>query len=252
MRGVIKKLCLPLAIFMSLKIFAADLPPPLFQIPLNLSGKVDLKSDCKKLKLSVEWRKNNFPLKNGHLKEKLITVSDTYQTRFDTKSLDSHLRKSFLIDFDELIVKVVKSGLKLEAQSQFVKEVETLVSANVEFASAPMKPASQVLKDGKADCKGHATVATALSRSLKRPARVVGGFVILKKKEMFEAAGHAWSEIYINNVWAVADSALLKFSGKKYYIPLFELKDETTKFSTALYAESAKWVDRIKIESCDR
>lgn len=108
--------------------------------------------------------------------------------------------------------------------------------------------ASQVAKSHEGDCTEHAVFLAALLRQAGHSARVVVGMVVLSFEGRWGAFGHAWTEVWRDGKWAVADAAI-PAAMNPLYLPTDEVADEGPGFAVALVpAIQALGLEGLKLE----
>ncbi len=142
-----------------------------------------------------------------------------------------HRAASFLVDFDDPAVVTLSQALS-DAQGG-----EVTVPAMIDFVhtrmgqSAYMQSfdiASVVATEQTGDCTEHALLLTAIARAQGFSARAVIGSVIVSSPQRVGAYGHAWSEIWVDDQWQVAD-ATVPAKGTEFamhYLPVGAITNE--------------------------
>lgn len=88
-----------------------------------------------------------------------------------------------------------------------VLRILTWLEANVAKEAIDVFTASDVLRERRAECQGHAYLFAALSRALGLPARVVNGLVYSERHGGF--LYHSWNEVWIEGSgWRAVDPTL--------------------------------------------
>lgn len=147
-------------------------------------------------------------------------------------------RNSFVIDFEEQsVIDFVDAFKSRQSEATSWQDLPVYVS---EFIDQPtyihgFNIASVVAKDRSGDCTEYAVLTSALARAIGLPSRVVFGAVILENSDNLEAFGHAWTEIWQDGSWHVADAALVDAEGvKKFYLPTGVLDNEGPGYAMSL------------------
>ncbi len=108
--------------------------------------------------------------------------------------------------------------------------------------------AARVAATGEGDCTEHAVLLAALARHSGYPAQVTLGVVLIENRTEIFAYGHAWTEIFEDGVWQLADATLLgadKSVRGVRYIPLGGLDNEGFGYSMSLLEHAARFPARI-------
>ena len=109
--------------------------------------------------------------------------------------------------------------------------------------------ASQVARNQVGDCTEHAVLLGATSRALGHPAKVVLGIVVLATSTGITSFGHAWTEIYREGQWHLADAALHEIGEPLFYLPIGVLENEGPGYNFSLLEAIAAFPSRLIVES---
>jgi hypothetical protein len=157
---------------------------------------------------------------------------------------------SFIVDFDDPAVVQLRQRM-LDAHGQAAIGGEMVVA----FVARAMQPefaahahlASQVARELKGDCTEHALLTAALARSVRIPARIVQGAVLMNADGRWQAYGHAWVQTFEAGRWLVRDSALADFRGPVHYLPAFVVADEGPGYKLGMVLGFNRMPRRIEI-----
>jgi len=144
----------------------------------------------------------------------------------------SDLAATFVVDYDE--DSVVNSARLLRdsyGEQPTPDEIERFVFEFIKDKNylGSFDFASKVARTRSGDCTEHAVLLAALARYQGMPARLVLGVVLLATNDDVEAYGHAWTEVYFEEIWQRVDGTSPgrpDAEAKAYYLPLMTLKDE--------------------------
>lgn len=144
----------------------------------------------------------------------------------------AHLAPSFVVDFDEPAIGTLQGELLATygpepGRLELVEFVYDFI-AEKNYSRA-FDLASKVASTGEGDCTEHAVLLAALSRALKRPARVVFGVLLVEGSARLHGFGHAWTEIYDQGRWHVADATMPEREApdlRVFYLPMLDLQNE--------------------------
>ena len=167
--------------------------------------------------------------------------------------LPQHSKPSFVVDYDEESVGRVYEDLvarhgerpSIEAMTRYVFDVIPDKTYARDFDLA-----SRVASEGEGDCTEHAVLLTALSRATGRPSRVVMGLQLVQEDDQFFTYGHAWSEIYDEGRWQLADATLPQLGMPEAvvrYLPLFALDNEGPGYAWDLAAMLRIYPSRVHL-----
>lgn len=142
-----------------------------------------------------------------------------------------HRAATYLIDYEEPAMVTLSATLAAELSDRagvarmidFVHDRMKQTSYMRSFDIASVVAASQT-----GDCTEHALLLTGLARAQGYPARVIIGSLVLSSPDRSGAYGHAWSEIWVNGKWQIAD-ATLPSEGPGFpihYLPVAEVDNE--------------------------
>lgn len=169
-----------------------------------------------------------------------VTVTLAGRDRLSAPASGAHLADSFLIDHSAPSIRA------LAEEAGDVGEGVAAVQRLSEFVHGLMRTssyaqgfdvASIVARDRVGDCSEHAVLLTALARAKAMPARTVIGAVVLIGEPASGAFGHAWTEIWADGAWRVADATRpeLGHDGGIYYLPLGAVSDEGMGYALGLF-----------------
>lgn len=199
-----------------------------------------------------------------------LGVRDTHQqfvqmtwqsTPVQDKPTPKDTASSFVIDYDD--PRFVRLWLEVVKKHGEHPDVEALVNVvaqhiDVKTTTRMFDTAAEVAKSRQGDCTEHATLLTALLRRSGIPARLVTGLAVLVDGHEVGAFGHAWTELYTEGAWQVADAALHPVPGLDShrirairYIPAVRMLDEGAGFSAALdNVRSIEAIRGVRVEMC--
>jgi transglutaminase-like putative cysteine protease len=179
-----------------------------------------------------------------------LEVTMSAQPIFSGEISDQYSKASFVVDFDETSTAAFISGFEPSTGSAF--QLENMAMYVSEYIDEPnyihgFNIASVVADQRSGDCTEYAVLTTALARSLKLPARVVIGTVIIEEDSYVSAVGHAWTEVRHNEQWQILDAALYgSVSRQLFYLPASELGNEGPGFTLGLFSATSKMPSRIE------
>ena len=161
-----------------------------------------------------------------------VTLSLGNRATLAGEPVAAHLAPSFVVDFDESAIGALQREL-VAAHGPEPDRLE-LVEFVYDFIaeknySRAFDLASKVASTGEGDCTEHAVLLAALSRALKRPARVVFGVLLVEGSHRLHGFGHAWTEIYDQGLWHVADATIPEREApdlRVFYLPILDLRNE--------------------------
>ena len=122
-----------------------------------------------------------------------------------------HLQSSFVIDYDEASVQMLKNDLRARLERQPTPaEITRYVYEHIsdKTYSRSFDLASRVAEYGQGDCTEHAVLLAALARAHGYAARVTFGTLIFDVDTDTMAFGHAWTEVYDDSAWHIADATV--------------------------------------------
>jgi transglutaminase-like putative cysteine protease len=90
-------------------------------------------------------------------------------------------------------------------------------------------------------------LTAALARSVRIPARIVQGAVLMNADGRWQAYGHAWVQTFEAGRWLVRDSALADFRGPVHYLPAFVVADEGPGYKLGMVLGFNRMPRRIEI-----
>lgn len=167
---------------------------------------------------------------------------------------EHHRLPSFVIDSEADAVSTIAAALGSEPT---VDELTDFVFAHIDNKtySRGFDLAARVAETGEGDCTEHAVLLAALARRFDYPARITLGVVLIENRNDVFAYGHAWTEIYVDGVWRVADATRLerdKSVRGVRYIPLGGLDNEGLGYAMSLLEHAARFPARISdIDNAD-
>jgi len=150
----------------------------------------------------------------------------------------SYVDSTFVLDYEEDSVQSLLQ--EFEAENTPVKSITNTTRfiddwIPLKNRSRGFDVASQVAANKMGDCTEHAVLLGATSRAIGNPARVVLGLVVIGIEERAMSFGHAWTEIYQDGEWQLADAALRGLDEPSFYIPFGVLENEGPGYSMALF-----------------
>ena len=160
---------------------------------------------------------------------------------------DHHRLPSFVVDSEAESVTAIAASL---GDAPTVDELIDFVFTHIDNKtySRGFDLAAQVAETGEGDCTEHAVLLAALARHFEYPARVTLGVVLIENRRDVHAYGHAWTEIFVDDVWQVADATRLsddKSVRGVRYIPLGGLDNEGLGYAMSLLEHAARFPARI-------
>lgn len=165
--------------------------------------------------------------------------------------LPAHTEPSFVVDFDEPAVEAVAGSLR-KRHGDYPSLIELVDHAGSHIALKNYRNgfdlASQVATSGEGDCTEHAVLLTALARATGRPARLVFGMLIVDAQSGIHSFGHAWTEIYSERQWHIADATDPEgglADARLFYLPLFSMADEGPGYAMELMKFSMVQPSRV-------
>ena len=164
--------------------------------------------------------------------EGFVTVAMSDRATLPGDPVAAHLAPSFVIDFDEPVFEA--SLRELEQSYGGEPTTDQLIEFVYDFISDKnysrgFDLASRVASSREGDCTEHAVMLTALSRAVGRPARVVAGVLLVSGPDRQLGFGHAWTEIYDDGRWQIADATLPQREAPDltvFYVPTISLENE--------------------------
>ncbi len=122
-----------------------------------------------------------------------------------------YLESSHFIDGDDARVKVLArqaAGAEKDPW-QIALRIERWVKQNMRpDDGAALRPASQVARDLRGDCRGYALLTAALCRAEGVPARTAVGLIYVEKASKPYLAFHMWTEVNVSGDWIGLDGTL--------------------------------------------
>ncbi len=160
---------------------------------------------------------------------------------------DVHSLPSFVIDSEADAVVEIARSLGTEPT---IDELTDFVFAHIDNKtySRGFDLAARVAETGEGDCTEHAVLLAALARHFEYPARVTLGVVLIENRSNVFAYGHAWTEVFVDGVWQIADATRLsadKSVRGVRYIPLGGLDNEGLGYGMSLLEHAAMFPARI-------
>lgn len=176
-----------------------------------------------------------------------ITLQFTQSPERIEPPSDRHRLPSFVIDSEADSVAKIAADL---GETPTVEELTDFVFAHIDnkIYSRGFDLAAQVAESGEGDCTEHAVLLAALARSFEYPARVTLGVVLIEDRRSVSAYGHAWTEIYVDGGWQIADATRLSADKSVRgirYIPLGGLDNEGLGYAMSLLEHAARFPARI-------
>jgi hypothetical protein len=170
----------------------------------------------------------------------IITVTANTVGTVSGEPLHEHMQPSFVVDYDEpAVTEMTERLVTLHGDRP---ELNDLLQFT--FDAIPEKTylrdfdfASRVAERGEGDCTEHAVLLTALARATGRSARVVVGLLLIQENSNFAVYGHAWSEIYDDGRWQIADATMPSITMPEAivrYLPILQLKNEGPGYAFAM------------------
>lgn len=227
---------------------AAERELYVYQMPLELiDGKYPGNDDA----LQVTLHARDPAALNAYLAQTSVQVDNVLDTAVqvtlagrDLTTGDAsgpHLAATFLIDHDQETVRsllrevdaTLAGRAAVNALSQLVHERMRTTPYGRGFDAA-----SIVARDLQGDCTEHAVLLTALARARGLPARTVVGTVIVSSADSANAFGHAWTEIYADGEWHLADATVSASTNTAvmHYLPVGTLVNEGMGYTMGLYS----------------
>lgn len=150
----------------------------------------------------------------------------------------AHTASSFVIDYELAPVQAVAEGLA------WPQTGERTVLALEEHIAQTIVPsaygrsfdiASEVASKKAGDCSEFAVLTTAVARAKGVAARTVLGSLVVTTGTEVTVFGHAWSEVFMDNQWQVADAAARPIPDANYfYMPVAIVANEGMGFLMGL------------------
>ena len=158
------------------------------------------------------------------------------------------LEATFMIDFDQPEFAGVKAELadvgSKPTRAQLIRFVNHTIDESVQRG---WDFASTIAKKRQGDCSEHAVFTAALARMYGIPARVVVGVALVANGKDYGAYGHAWTEMFENGQWVVADASLLEAAPNARYLPFGLVEDEGMGFKMSLAGLSGQWIEKLVV-----
>lgn len=165
----------------------------------------------------------------------------------------AHTAASFVIDYELPSVQAVAAGL------DWPRKDERSVLALEEHIAQTVVPsaygrsfdiASEVATKKAGDCSEFAVLSTAVARARGVAARTVLGSLVVTNDTAVTVFGHAWSEVFIDKRWQVADAAARPIPGANYYyLPVAVLGNEGMGFLMGLLSTTLTMPVDARLES---
>ena len=183
-----------------------------------------------------------------------ITLKFTRSPSRTEPPADQHRLPSFVIDSEAESIATIAASL---GDAPTVDELTDFVFAHIDNKtySRGFDLAARVAESGEGDCTEHAVLLAALARHFEYPARVTLGVVLIENRRDVLAYGHAWTEIFVDGDWQVADATRLSADRSVRgvrYIPLGGLDNEGLGYAMSLLEHAARFPARISdIDNAD-
>jgi len=229
----------------------AERVPTIAEISVELAAqpnsfpteKISFIIDIKNAEAYAEQLQNRKNITTRLIDNNALLITMTENAIIESELIEQYSNSSFVIDLEEDSTKQFLAGFVNQNTEHFT--MQSMVTYVSNYINEPtyihgFNIASVVAEQRSGDCTEYAVLTTALARSLKLPAKVMIGTVIIEEEGKPMAYGHAWSEVWYKNEWHVADSALFddeQDTDKKhymYYLPSAELKIESSGYVLSL------------------
>ena len=143
-----------------------------------------------------------------------------------------YVAESFVVDFNEPVFEALLEDIErihggTPTRNQLVEFVHGFIGNKNYLRGFDL--ASRVASTGEGDCTEHAVLLAALARANSFHARVVIGVLLVGGEDSADGFGHAWTEIYDDGQWHVADATAPDRHSpdlREYYIPMISLENE--------------------------
>lgn len=203
--------------------------------------------------LEKRWREFGFSTNAVRSKYIQVTVPKLAisQSNATIYKEGSYVDSTFVLDYEE---DSVQSLLKeFEAENSPVNSIKNTARfidnwIPLKDRSRGFDVASQVAENKIGDCTEHAVLLGATSRAIGNPARVVLGLVIIGTEQQAMSFGHAWTEIYADGRWQLADAALRGLEEPAFYVPFGVLENEGPGYSMGLFESIAALPTKLVLE----
>lgn len=179
-----------------------------------------------------------------------VTITLDERPHYIAPVTEDLTQNSFVIDFEEQsVVDFVDEFKQTTSKKTPWQDLPIFVS---EFINQPtyihgFNIASIVAKDRSGDCTEYAVLTSALARAMGLPSRVVFGSVIVENNNNLEAFGHAWSEVWQDNQWNIADAAMVNAEATKlFYLPSGVLENEGPGYTLSIMGAVRFLPDEIR------
>jgi transglutaminase-like putative cysteine protease len=160
----------------------------------------------------------------------------------------SWLESTFVIDFTEPAFEPLRKELAARGTKTTRPELVEYVAGLIEESDErDWDLASVVARRRRGDCSEHAVLTTALARLQGIPARVVMGVALVSDENSHGAFGHAWSEMFEDGQWKVADAALAGLKPTVRYLPVGLMEDEGMGYAMDLMRIMQIWIERVVV-----
>lgn len=176
-----------------------------------------------------------------------VHISMIEQPVYQGDTIDRYQHASFVVDFDEPVMKRFIDGFSPTVNN--AEAMEEYVAAYIENTTYlhGFNIASVTAENRSGDCTEYAVLLAALARANGLHARVILGTAIMEDAGQLGAFGHAWTEIWHNEQWQLFDSALYPLRDSRiFYLPSGVLKNEGPGFGFALASSIANMPREIE------
>ncbi|MBW2543372.1 MAG: transglutaminase domain-containing protein, partial [Deltaproteobacteria bacterium] len=162
------------------------------------------------------------------------TVQLTPYPAGDGRELPLHTESTFLIDFDSESVRALRAPMT-DGSQPTIEDLVELTQETIEPASdRGFDPASIVAAQKRGDCTEHAVLFGALARSAGYPTRIAIGVVIAEIEGGFQAFGHAWTEVMLDDRWQLVDPTPIEGAEAIAYLPAGYFEEEGPGWALAM------------------
>ena len=167
---------------------------------------------------------------------------------------EQHRQPSFVIDSKAEAVFDIAAAL---GDDPTIDELTDFVFEHIDNKtySRGFDVAARVAESGEGDCTEHAVLLAALARHFEYPAQVTLGVVLIENGTEVFAYGHAWTEIFDDETWQLADATRLSNDESVIgirYIPLGGLDNEGLGYGMSLLEHASRFPARISnLDSAD-
>ena len=141
--------------------------------------------------------------KDKSISDALKSTSTIHAGRDDMKQIAEQITNGIVTDYDKV------TAIHDWICSYLYYDVDSLNSEDI-----PPYLADEVLKSGKAVCRGYATLMATLCRSIGIPCNIVTGYALgvgddtewTDETIVTDTQNHAWNEVYVDNRWIIVDT----------------------------------------------